>query len=291
MFESFGSIAIRPICSEALRPTFFQVLPPSSERYTPLPYETLRWLLFSPVPTQTVSGFFGSSTMAPIEYEPSRSKTDVHVFPLLMVRHTPPEAEATKYFAALLGSTAKPITRPEVKAGPTERNLRPLKVGDDIGSRGPRASSSAGVCTPRAVSAAGDACGAGVAIGVGVACGLFSGCAKTSAGNAIRKTIANNLQGKVLTVQGRISWTPQLIFFVTADDVRSNNKRKVRERVNRLKQRRIRVRTSTGERFQSKHRRRALAHRRGRRRQKPPRDESRTRHLYRKCRGRRGSRR
>src|SRR5436853_5702958 len=122
MFESFGSIAIRPMCSEFFKPTFFQLLPPSSERYRPLPYETLRWLLFSPVPTQTVKGFFGSSTIAPIEYEPSRSKTGVQVFPLLAVLQTPPEAEATKYFAALFGSTAKPITRPEVKAGPIDRN-------------------------------------------------------------------------------------------------------------------------------------------------------------------------
>src|ERR1051326_3664214 len=135
MFESLGSMAIRPMCSEVFRPTFRQVLPPSSDLYRPLPYETLRWLLFSPVPTQTVRGFFGSSTIAPIEYEPSRSKTGVQVFPLLMVLHTPPDADATKYFAALFGSTAKPITRPDVKAGPIERNRNPLKVGDDIGSR------------------------------------------------------------------------------------------------------------------------------------------------------------
>src|SRR6266496_710461 len=135
MFESFGSIAIRPMCSEVLSPTFFQVLPPSSDRYTPFPYETLRWLLFSPVPTQTVSGFFGSSAMQPIEYDPSRSNTGVQVVPLLIVFQTPPDADATKYFAALFGSTANPMTRPEVNAGPSERNLNPLKVGVDIGSR------------------------------------------------------------------------------------------------------------------------------------------------------------
>src|SRR5439155_1538301 len=115
----------------------------------PLPYETLRWLLFSPVPTQTVSGFFGSRTIAPIEYEPSRSKTGVQVLPLLTVLQTPPDADATKYFDALFGSTAKPITRPEVNAGPRDRNRSPLNVGDDIGSRG-RFSSSAGVCAGRA---------------------------------------------------------------------------------------------------------------------------------------------
>src|SRR6267143_972682 len=83
-------MAMRPMCSELFSPTFFQLLPPSSERYTPLPYETLRWLLFSPVPTQTVSGFFGSSAIEPIEYEPSRSKTGVQVVPLLIVFHPTP---------------------------------------------------------------------------------------------------------------------------------------------------------------------------------------------------------
>src|SRR6267143_3724190 len=96
MFESFGSIAILPMCSEVFNPTFFQVLPPSSDRYRPLPYETLRWLLFSPVPTHTVRGFFGSSTMQPIEYEPSRSNTGVQVMPALTVFHTPPDAAETK---------------------------------------------------------------------------------------------------------------------------------------------------------------------------------------------------
>src|SRR5215831_5209152 len=128
--------------------------------------------------------------MAPIEYEPSRSKTGVQVLPLLMVRHTPPEADATKYFAALLGSTAKPITRPEVNAGPRERNRNPLNVGDDIGSRG-RASSSPAACGGRAGSDAGDACGVGAA--VGVACGRLSGCASASDGNAITRTAANSL--------------------------------------------------------------------------------------------------
>src|SRR5882672_2283459 len=137
-------MAMRPICSEVFSPTLFQVLPPSSERYSPLPYETLRWLLFSPVPTHTVRGFLGSRAMQPIEYDPSRSNTGVHVAPLLTVFQTPPDADATKYRAELFGSTAKPITRPEVKAGPMERNLNPLKVGVDSGSRGRFSSSAAG---------------------------------------------------------------------------------------------------------------------------------------------------
>ena len=57
---------------------------------------------------------------------------------------------------------ANPLMRPEVKAGPIERNLRPLNVGVDIGSRG-----------------VGDSAGVGVALGdaegVGDACGLAGG--------------------------------------------------------------------------------------------------------------------
>src|SRR5438445_8777069 len=82
--------------------------------------------------------------MVPIEHEPSRSKTGVHVVPSFTVFQTPPDAEATKKREGLFGSTANPMTRPEVNAGPSERNLSPLKVGVDIGSRGRLSSSDAG---------------------------------------------------------------------------------------------------------------------------------------------------
>src|SRR5215213_10496602 len=90
--ESRGSMTILPICSDALRPTFCQVRPPSTDLYTPSPYPTLRWLLFSPVPTHTTLGFLGSRTTQPIEYDPSLSKTGVQVTPALVVFQTPPEA-------------------------------------------------------------------------------------------------------------------------------------------------------------------------------------------------------
>ena len=92
------------------------------------------------------------------------SKTGVHVVPELTVFHTPPEATPTKYFAGFFGSTAKPITRPEVNAGPIERKRRPLKVGVDIGSRGDGDASGAGVGLGLAV---GDGAGVGEAVGVG----------------------------------------------------------------------------------------------------------------------------
>ena len=71
-----------------------QFLPPSRDRYTPSPNETLRWLLFSPVPTQTTDGFRGSIVTHPMEYDPSPSKTGVQVVPLLVVFQTPPEQTA-----------------------------------------------------------------------------------------------------------------------------------------------------------------------------------------------------
>ncbi len=79
--------------------------------------------------------------------------------PELIVFHTPPEATPTKYFAGFFGSTAKPMTRPEVKAGPIERKRKPLKVGVDIGSRG-----------------VGDASGDGLGLALGDATGLGEGC-------------------------------------------------------------------------------------------------------------------
>src|SRR4051794_7841926 len=83
-----------------------------------------------------------------------------------MVFHTPPEATATKYFAGFLGSTAKPITRPEVNAGPIERKRSPLKVGVDIGSRGVGEPSGVGVTLALGLGD-GDGVNEGVALGVG----------------------------------------------------------------------------------------------------------------------------
>ena len=81
--------------------------------------------------------------------------------PALIVFHTPPDAAATKYFAGFFGSTAKPITRPEVNAGPIERKRSPLKVGVDIGSRGD-----------------GDSLGVGEALGLGDGDGAIAGVAR-----------------------------------------------------------------------------------------------------------------
>src|SRR5438874_8287059 len=63
--------------------------------------------------------------MAPVENEPSLSNTGVNDVPALVVFHTPPAADATYHTVLSTGLTAMSATRPEVSAGPMERNLRP----------------------------------------------------------------------------------------------------------------------------------------------------------------------
>ena len=80
------------------------------------------------MPTQTTSGFFGSTVTQPIEYEPCWSKTGVKVLPAFTVFHTPPEATATYQVAGWAGWTARSMTRPEFTAGPISRSSSPVKV-------------------------------------------------------------------------------------------------------------------------------------------------------------------
>src|SRR6185503_19293681 len=78
----------------------------------------------------------------------------------------------------LFGSTAKPLMRPDVNAGPIERSRRPLNVGVDIGSRG-----------------VGDASGVAVALGLGEAAtegdGEGDGCC---AATLTRQTTNNDIK-------------------------------------------------------------------------------------------------
>ena len=67
-----------------------------------------------------------------------------------------PAIRFVEWWVEFDGSTAKPTTRPEVKAGPIDRRRSPLNVGVDMGSRG-----------------VGDASGVGVALGLAV--GLATG--------------------------------------------------------------------------------------------------------------------
>src|SRR4051812_45285431 len=94
----------------------------------PSPKLTLRWLLFSPVPSQTILESRGSTATAPREYDPARSKIGVKVLPRLSVFHRPPTADATYQTLGFFGSTATSAIRPDVRPGPIERKEKSLNA-------------------------------------------------------------------------------------------------------------------------------------------------------------------
>ena len=55
------------MCSEVPSPVLVQLRPPSRLLYTPSPQPTLRWLVFSPVPSQITLESVGSMAMEPVE--------------------------------------------------------------------------------------------------------------------------------------------------------------------------------------------------------------------------------
>ena len=65
--DHFAGHQFGNLISQTPSPTFSQLTPPSTDLYTPSPYETLRWELFSPVPTHTTRGSLGSSVTHPME--------------------------------------------------------------------------------------------------------------------------------------------------------------------------------------------------------------------------------
>src|SRR6266542_2844700 len=94
------------MCSEFSSPMRFQLTPASVDLYTPSPKLTLRWLLFSPVPSQTTFESLGSTVTAPSEYAPYLSKTGVNVLPRFSVFHRLPVAAATYQTLGFFGSIA-----------------------------------------------------------------------------------------------------------------------------------------------------------------------------------------
>src|ERR1051326_1574102 len=112
---------MRPMCCESRRPMFLHVLPPSIDLYRPSPDDTLLRALASPVPTQTMSGSEGATATSPSDTLASFSKTAVQLVPLLVVFHNPPVALATYMIEGLLSTTATPVIRPPMFAGPMGR--------------------------------------------------------------------------------------------------------------------------------------------------------------------------
>src|SRR5262245_30204084 len=132
----------------------------------PSPQPTLRWLLFSPLPTHTVSGRVGASVTTPMLAVPCSSKMGVNDVPAFVVFHTPPYAVATYHVLLSRGCTAKSVMRPDVFAGPIDRNLRPEYVPALCFPAGlsdledfPDLGAGAATATPAARRSASSACG------------------------------------------------------------------------------------------------------------------------------------
>src|SRR4051812_42267419 len=120
------------MCSEFSRPIRFHVFPASTDLYTPSPKATLRWLLFSPVPSHTTFESFGSTFTAPRENDPPSSKIGVKVLPRFSVLMRPPDALATYHTLGFFGSMSTSATRPVVMSGPMWRRENPLRASAEI---------------------------------------------------------------------------------------------------------------------------------------------------------------
>src|SRR5687767_6890807 len=105
------------MCSDFSSPTRFHVLPASVDLYKPSPKAALRWLVFSPVPSQTTFESFGSTTTQQSVNDPPSSKIGAKVMPRFSVFHSPPNALATYHTLGFLGSISTSATRPVARPG------------------------------------------------------------------------------------------------------------------------------------------------------------------------------
>src|SRR5215467_2786397 len=113
-----GSMRMRLMCFEFVRPTFVNVLPPSVDFQTPSPQDVVWRLFASPEPTQITSGFCCDTVTSPIASKPLSCKSGVKLAPLLVVFHTPPCAVPTYQIAVFFSYTARSEMRPDIIAGP-----------------------------------------------------------------------------------------------------------------------------------------------------------------------------
>ena len=112
------------MCSESSSPMFSHVSPPSVLLYTPSPYPTWRPPTFSPVPTQTTFGLFGSTSTDPIEYDVWSSKIGSKVVPSFVIFQTLPDPTATYQMLSSSGWNSMSAIRPPLMAGPMLRSSR-----------------------------------------------------------------------------------------------------------------------------------------------------------------------
>src|ERR1700730_10213818 len=126
-----GFTRILTMCSLSLRPMLVQFSPPSVDLYTPSPTETLLRVQASPLPTQTVFEFDGSTATAPIDCTSSRSNTGLNVLPPFTDFQTPPRAAPPNTVGRLSpppASAAAP--RPLMVAEPMFRAGKPETVAE-----------------------------------------------------------------------------------------------------------------------------------------------------------------
>src|SRR5688500_5073629 len=92
-----GSTSTDEMCSVSLSPTDVHVRPPSRVTHTPSPCDVLPRMHVSPPPTQTMSGFFGSTAMAPIVPPKCLSVMGCQLIPPSVVLKTPPPVVPIQY--------------------------------------------------------------------------------------------------------------------------------------------------------------------------------------------------
>src|SRR5262245_38132274 len=81
-------------------------------------------------------GSDGATATSPMEIVDWWSKTGIHVPPLLVVFHSPPDAEAMYLVAGFVSTTAISVIRPPIVAGPSGRAVKSLiSAAASTGSR------------------------------------------------------------------------------------------------------------------------------------------------------------
>src|SRR6478736_1784185 len=112
-------------------------------------------LFASPVPTHTTFGSVGATAIAPTDPVRTESNTGAQLTPALTVFHTPPVAAATYITVPMrargaFGSTTTTMseTRPDMTAGPIERNASDRTSTESGGSAASLRTAVSGVARP-----------------------------------------------------------------------------------------------------------------------------------------------
>src|SRR5688572_12067555 len=100
------------MCSVSFSPMEVQLRPPSRVTHTPSPCDVLPRMHVSPPPTHTMSGFLGSTVMAPIVPLKNRSVIGCQLMPPSIVLNTPPPVVPIQYSIGRCTDPATATDRP-----------------------------------------------------------------------------------------------------------------------------------------------------------------------------------